>query len=104
MLTSQSLTASPNRGGRAERLDQRLDAALLETFPASDPIAVGRPTATEPLQRAGDRRVQGAKVRGPSPKTSSPKTSSPKTSSRRATAMPAATRARPNKKVLRARS
>jgi len=79
---------------QAERLDQRLDAALLETFPASDPIAVGRPTATEPLQRAGDRRAQGAKVRGPSPKTSS----------RRATARPAATSARPSKKGLRARS
>ena len=73
-------------GQQAERLDQRLDAALLETFPASDPIAVGRPTSTEPLRRAGDRRVEGAKVR------------------RRATAMPAATSARPSKKVLRARS
>jgi hypothetical protein len=81
-------------GQQAARLDQRLDAALLETFPASDPIAVGRPTATEPLQRASDRRVQGAKVRGPSPETSS----------RRATAMPAASRARPSKKVSRARS
>lgn len=79
---------------QAQRLDERLDAALIDTFPASDPIAVGRPTASEPLRRAGDRLVQGAKVRGPSPKTSS----------RRATAMPAATGARPSKKVLRARS
>jgi hypothetical protein len=78
---------------QAERLNERLDAALIDTFPASDPIAVGRPTATEPLQRAGDRLVQG-KVRGPSPKTSS----------RRATAMPAATSARPSKKVSRTRS
>jgi len=79
---------------QAERLDERLDAALIDTFPASDPIAVGRPTASEPLRRAGDRLDQGAKVRGPSPKTSS----------RRATAMPAATSAKPSKKVLRARS
>ena len=87
---------------QAQRLDERLDAALIETFPASDPIAVGRPTATEPLYRIGDRPAQdansdarpGARVRGPSPKTSS----------RRATAMPAATSARPSKKTARARS
>jgi hypothetical protein len=84
----------PGSARQAERLDERLDAALIETFPASDPIAVGRPTATEPLQRSGDRPTQGAKVRGPSPKTSSS----------RATAMPAATSARPSKKILRARS
>jgi hypothetical protein len=66
---------------QAQHLDERLDAALIETFPASDPIAVGRPTATEPSLRAGDRPAQGAKVRAASPQTASPKTASPKTSS-----------------------
>jgi hypothetical protein len=70
------------------RLDARLDAALNQTFPASDPIAVGRPTATERPPARGDRSVvadagkavarlparrragsggkaHGAKVRGP---------------------------------------
>ena len=64
------------------RLEARLDAALAETFPASDPIAVGQPTATEPLRparrrtksagaaeplpsRPGHRAGYGAKVRGP---------------------------------------
>jgi len=37
------------------RLDARLDAALSQTFPASDPIAVGRPTATERPPTRGDR-------------------------------------------------
>src|SRR5262245_28955106 len=90
----QSDQAQPGPTEQAERLDQRLDAALIETFPASDPIAVGRPTATEPSHRAGDRPAQGAKVRGPSPRIWS----------KRATAMPAATSAKPSRKVLRARS
>ena len=64
------------------RLEARLDAALAATFPASDPIAVGQPTATEPLwparrptksagaaepprSRPGQRGGYGAKVRGP---------------------------------------
>jgi hypothetical protein len=80
----------------SQHLDERLDAALLETFPASDPIAVGRPTATEPAAQPSPRRrtAQGDKVRGPSPRTSSSS----------ATATPAATRVKPNRKVLRARS
>jgi len=84
----------PALARQAARLDERLDAALIETFPASDPIAVGRPTATEPPRRIGHRPAQEAKVRGPSPNTSRS----------RATAMPAATSARPSKKILRARS
>jgi hypothetical protein len=43
------------------RLDARLDAALNETFPASDPIAVGRPTGTERLRQ----RRQGVAAREP---------------------------------------
>jgi hypothetical protein len=34
----------------------RLDAALALTFPASDPPAVGKPTATEPPRRPQDRK------------------------------------------------
>jgi len=73
-------------------LDEKLDAALLETFPASDPIAVGRPTATEPAPRPAARRhtAQGDKVRGASPSNAS--------------TIPEATRAKPMRKVLRARS
>jgi hypothetical protein len=37
------------------RLDERLDEALTETFPASDPIAVGEPTGTERPRRPVDR-------------------------------------------------
>jgi hypothetical protein len=37
------------------RLDERLDEALAETFPASDPIAVGHPTGTERPGRPIDR-------------------------------------------------
>jgi len=39
------------------RLDERLDEALIETFPASDPIAVGEPTATERPGRPVDRKA-----------------------------------------------
>ena len=82
---------------QAQHLDERLDAALIETFPASDPIAVGRPTATEPSRRAGDRPSQGGKARGASQQALS------KASSTRATAMPAARKAGPSKKGLRDR-
>jgi hypothetical protein len=36
-------------------LDARLDLALAETFPASDPIAIGGATSTEPPARPVDR-------------------------------------------------
>ena len=38
-----------------EELEQELDIALRQTFPASDPIAVGDPTAIEP-ERPIDRK------------------------------------------------
>jgi hypothetical protein len=44
------------------RLDERLDEALDETFPASDPIAVGRPTATERPRRPVDRKAPSAGI------------------------------------------
>ena len=39
------------------KLDAQLDEALTETFPASDPVAVGRFTATEPPARPIDRKA-----------------------------------------------
>jgi hypothetical protein len=36
------------------RLDVRLDEALAQTFPASDPISIGHATATEPPSRPVD--------------------------------------------------
>jgi hypothetical protein len=45
---------SEGRSGRT--LDELLDEALVQTFPASDPVAVGRPTGTEPPHRPPDRR------------------------------------------------
>jgi hypothetical protein len=52
------------RVARAAALDARLDLALMATFPASDPIAIGRSTATEPPSRPVDRRAAaiGAEV------------------------------------------
>jgi hypothetical protein len=41
----------------ARKLEAALDEALSETFPASDPIAVGAPTATEPPSAPVDRKA-----------------------------------------------
>jgi hypothetical protein len=49
-------TASRAKGARRD-LDAILDAALEQTFPASDPFSVGRYTATEPPLRPVDRRA-----------------------------------------------
>jgi len=46
----------PKRRAGIATLDARLDLALVDTFPASDPIAIGRATATEPPARPVDRR------------------------------------------------
>ena len=54
------------KSNRKER-EKKLDQAIEMTFPASDPIAVGRPTGTEAQQgrsvsaraRTGDQRVVG---------------------------------------------
>ena len=40
-----------------EGQEDRLDEALAETFPASDPVAAGCPTGTEPPSRPADRRA-----------------------------------------------
>lgn len=42
---------------RHRKLDESLDEALVETFPASDPVAVGHPTATERPGRPADRQA-----------------------------------------------
>jgi hypothetical protein len=39
---------------KQRKLDARLDEALEETFPASDPFSVGRFTGTEPPSRPVD--------------------------------------------------
>ena len=41
----------------AAALDVQLDLALAYTFPASDPVAVGDPTGTEPPRRPVDREA-----------------------------------------------
>ncbi len=40
-----------------EKLDAALDDALDDTFPASDPVAVGSPTGTEPPSAPIDRKA-----------------------------------------------
>jgi hypothetical protein len=57
---------SAARAGREKRhLDELLDEGLRETFPASDPVAVGHFTSTEPPSRPIDKAA---------PETSEPKT------------------------------
>jgi hypothetical protein len=43
--------------GADRKLDAQLDEALGDTFPASDPIAVGHSTSTEPPARPTDRKA-----------------------------------------------
>jgi hypothetical protein len=35
--------------------EEKIDEAIKESFPASDPLASGEPTATEPTKRPKDR-------------------------------------------------
>jgi hypothetical protein len=49
-------TGSTGQGAR-RHLDAALDEALRQTFPASDPFHIGRPTATEPPSRPVDRKA-----------------------------------------------
>jgi hypothetical protein len=42
---------------RIGRKDERLDAAVEMTFPASDPVALGKATATEPGRHPVDREA-----------------------------------------------
>jgi hypothetical protein len=56
---------SGSKGGREKRhLDELLDEGLKETFPASDPVSVGRFTSTEPpVDRGADSTTVG-KMKG----------------------------------------
>src|SRR5215475_668266 len=49
----------PSQALSAAALDARLDLALVATFPASDPIAIGRSTALEPPSRPVERGPAG---------------------------------------------
>lgn len=49
--------ARKKKSGASSVADDRLDEALRETFPASDPIAVGKATANEPAARPVDRKA-----------------------------------------------
>jgi hypothetical protein len=55
------MTPRPKGGkskpGGNRKLDAQLDEALVDTFPASDPVAVGRFTSTEPPARPTDRKA-----------------------------------------------
>ena len=53
------MAAKTKANRRKQTLDQeaRLDEALDDTFPASDPIAVGRGTSTEPPLRSPDHKA-----------------------------------------------
>ena len=59
------MNARRKKSDRKER-EKKLDQAIEMTFPASDPIAVGRPTSTEAQERSvtakvrtGDQRAVG---------------------------------------------
>ena len=52
---TQAHTQAHRRGPSVAALDARLDLALVGTFPASDPVAIGRSTATEPPARPIER-------------------------------------------------
>jgi hypothetical protein len=51
------MSRSPQKGKRTrDRLDEQLDQALVATFPASDPVAIGQPTGTEAPVQPVDRQ------------------------------------------------
>jgi hypothetical protein len=51
------MAGAKGRGSIVKALEAQLDEALMETFPASDPIAVGHPTGQEPVGSPIDRRA-----------------------------------------------
>jgi hypothetical protein len=52
-----SMRTSNEQRQRRRELDDVLDEALKQTFPASDPFSIGQFTATEPPLRPVDRRA-----------------------------------------------
>jgi hypothetical protein len=70
---------SASRSGSQNRhLDELLDEGLRNTFPASDPVAVGRYTSTEPPSKPVDREAVEADA------ATKPKRSKPPARSKRA--------------------
>ena len=55
-MAAKTKIRKPNLGAD-RKLDAQLDEALGDTFPASDPIAVGHSTSTEPPARPTDRKA-----------------------------------------------
>ncbi|KAB2919768.1 MAG: hypothetical protein F9K29_04040 [Hyphomicrobiaceae bacterium] len=51
------VASKTKRRPRKSGLDEELDEALEQTFPASDPVAVGGATATEDPLRPVDRKA-----------------------------------------------
>lgn len=45
------------RQGDRKRQEEKIDEAIRETFPASDPTATGKATSTEPPKRPKDREA-----------------------------------------------
>jgi hypothetical protein len=58
------MNARGKKRDRKER-EKKLDQAIEMTFPASDPIAVGRPTSTEAQQGGQSAIRQGAGISAP---------------------------------------
>jgi hypothetical protein len=57
-LFAMLVRLSGSKGGKEKRhLDELLDEGLKQTFPASDPVSVGRFTSTEPPSRPADTTV-----------------------------------------------
>ena len=57
-LLAMLVRMSGSKGGKEKRhLDELLDEGLKGTFPASDPVSVGRFTSTEPPSQPIDRDV-----------------------------------------------
>jgi hypothetical protein len=68
-LLTMLVRLAGSKGSKERRhLDELLDEGLRETFPASDPVSVGRFTATEAPSRPIDRSVldvsEGRKAKG----------------------------------------
>ncbi|AJY09811.1 hypothetical protein K6W16_21715 [Burkholderia dolosa] len=52
---AESLRLAPSRKPSADKTEQRIDEGLEETFPASDPPAVGGGSRIDPAKPSGDR-------------------------------------------------
>jgi hypothetical protein len=54
--------ATEKKPSERRKLEERLDEALEETFPASDPFSVGHFTGTEPPSRPVDTKAPAPPV------------------------------------------